>query len=124
MNIWGRIESERHRGNASLSTSFTDADTDTWKMQICVDRALHEGANGNALVGGFTAHYGKANTGVRSFFGDGADLHNIALGNHEDELDIHIASRDDSSSLLPLGEEQKRVFAMEEVSTRSEENKT
>src|SRR3546814_12149358 len=63
MNIWGRIEGERHRGNASLSTSFTDADTDTWKMQIGVDRALHEGANGNALVGGFTAHYGKANTG-------------------------------------------------------------
>src|SRR3546814_16623146 len=54
MNIWGRIEGERHRGNASLSTSFTDADTDTWKMQIGVDRALHEGANGNALVGGFT----------------------------------------------------------------------
>src|SRR3546814_9313471 len=71
MNIWGRIEGERHRGNASLSTSFTDAETDTWKMQIGVDRALHEGANGNALVGGFTAHYGKANTGVRSFFGDG-----------------------------------------------------
>src|SRR3546814_2309344 len=81
MNIWGRIEGERHRGNASLSTSFTDADTDTWKMQIGVDRALHEGANGNALVGGFTAHYGKANTGVRSFFGDGRnDPDAVGLG--------------------------------------------
>src|SRR3546814_6858366 len=50
-------------------------------MQIGVDRALHEGANGNALVGGFTAHYGKANTGVRSFFGDGRiDTDAVGLG--------------------------------------------
>src|SRR3546814_11342573 len=46
----------------------------------------------------------------RAIFGDSADLHNIALGNHEDELDLHIASSADSSSLLPLGEvARKRV---------------
>src|SRR3546814_13975262 len=70
----------------------------------------------NALPISFEPLAGPAGR-IRAIFGDSADLHNIALGNHEDELDIHIASRDDSSSLLPLGEEQKRVFAMEEVST-------
>src|SRR3546814_19339479 len=50
-------------------------------MQMGVAPALHEGANGNALVGGFTAHYGKANTGVRSFFGDGRiDTDAVGLG--------------------------------------------
>ncbi|PHR21872.1 MAG: hypothetical protein COA41_01855 [Sphingopyxis sp.] len=41
-------------------------------------------------------------------------LHKCALGDQETELEIHIASRADSSSLLPLGEKQKQLYDMSE----------
>lgn len=44
-------------------------------------------------------------------------LHRFALGNAQSQLDIHIASRADSSSLLPLANKQKQLFNMEEVGT-------
>ena len=44
-----------------------------------------------------------------------AEIHAIALGETEGEAEMHIASREDSSSLLPLGETQKRLFQMEET---------
>lgn len=42
-------------------------------------------------------------------------LHRCALGEDKRMLPIHVASRKDSSSLLPLGEMQKAMFAMDEV---------
>jgi FkbM family methyltransferase len=46
-----------------------------------------------------------------------ATLHRCALGATDTEAEIHIASRADSSSLLPLGEEQSRIFGVESVAT-------
>lgn len=43
-----------------------------------------------------------------------AEIHPIALGEVEGEAVMHVASRVDSSSLLPLGEMQKRLFNMDE----------
>lgn len=53
----------------------------------------------------------------RSVLGEGATLHNCALGNAEATLDIHIASREDSSSLLPIGNRQVEEFHTAEVAT-------
>ena len=44
-----------------------------------------------------------------------AEIHAIALGEYEGKAEMHIASREDSSSLLPLGETQKKLFGMEEA---------
>lgn len=46
-----------------------------------------------------------------------ATLHTCALGAAEGQSEIHIASREDSSSLLALGERQKSIFGMAQVST-------
>lgn len=53
----------------------------------------------------------------RAAVGRRATLFNVALGDIETTTDIHIASREDSSSLLPLGARQKQLFAMEELTT-------
>lgn len=45
-----------------------------------------------------------------------ADIYCFALGEVEGETVMHVASRADSSSLLPLGETQKLLFNMEESS--------
>ena len=50
-----------------------------------------------------------------SVHGKRVTLHRCALGEKETKLPIHIASRKDSSSLLPLGRRQKTMFSMEEV---------
>ena len=42
------------------------------------------------------------------------EVHPVALGETEREAEMHLASREDSSSLLPLGEAQKRYFDMDE----------
>ncbi len=54
----------------------------------------------------------------RHILGNRATLFECAVGEEPATLDIHIASRRDSSSLLPLGNLQKKLFAMEEVATR------
>ncbi len=43
-----------------------------------------------------------------------AQIFDCALGVEDGLADMHIASRDDSSSLLPLGEKQKSLFNMTE----------
>ncbi|HET6523561.1 autotransporter-associated beta strand repeat-containing protein [Sphingopyxis sp.] len=68
--IWGRMESTRARPEARVSTAGTDANIDSWKMQIGVDRTLSDGDSG-VLVAGLTGHYGESNASVRSMFGDG-----------------------------------------------------
>lgn len=52
----------------------------------------------------------------RRVLGNRAKLFECALGAAAGEADMHIASRADSSSLLPLAE-QKKIFSMEERST-------
>lgn len=46
--------------------------------------------------------------------GRDAEIHPIALGDYEGEAEMHLASREDSSSLLALGDAQKRLFSMHE----------
>ena len=49
-----------------------------------------------------------------AILGTDAEVHAVALGNCEGEADMHLASREDSSSLLPLGDAQKLLFSMNE----------
>ena len=70
--IWGRMETTRNRINAVVSTSFADQDTDSWKMQVGADHVLAATGKGERLVAGVTAHYGEANSQVRSIFGGGS----------------------------------------------------
>lgn len=46
-------------------------------------------------------------------------IYDFALGAEQAEATIHVASRQDSSSLLPLGDEQKRLFNMREDHTET-----
>lgn len=46
--------------------------------------------------------------------GSGAEIYPVALGDSDGEADMHLASREDSSSLLALGDAQKRFFSMDE----------
>jgi FkbM family methyltransferase len=50
-----------------------------------------------------------------SHLGQRATLHRCALAAEQSQMDLHIASRADSSSLLPLDERQKSMFHMEEI---------
>jgi len=53
----------------------------------------------------------------RAVMGDRARLLGCALGSTAGKLDLHLASRKDSSSLLALSDEQKSIFGMDEVGT-------
>jgi len=53
----------------------------------------------------------------RGILGRRSRLFGCALGAEDGKLDLHVASRADSSSLLSLGEEQKAIFEMREVGT-------
>ena len=44
-----------------------------------------------------------------------AEIHDCALGSSAGEGEMHLASRADSSSLLPLGARQKAIFGMKET---------
>lgn len=46
--------------------------------------------------------------------GGDTEIHRIALGDCSGEAEMHLASREDSSSLLALGDAQKRLFSMHE----------
>lgn len=46
--------------------------------------------------------------------GSVAEIHPIALGECEGQAEMHLATREDSSSLLALSDAQKRLFAMDE----------
>lgn len=54
-------------------------------------------------------------TRLASVTGGAAEIHALALGITEGDAEMHIASREDSSSLLPLGEAQKSLFHMKEM---------
>jgi fibronectin-binding autotransporter adhesin len=70
--LWGRFESERQRPDALVSTSDADRKVDQWQAQLGLDAVLAQRSDGAALVGGLTAHYGKADSAVTSIFGDGS----------------------------------------------------
>jgi FkbM family methyltransferase len=58
----------------------------------------------------------------RSVFVDDAQvmLHESAIGPKEESLPIHVSARDDSSSLLPIAEQQSQIFpGTEEVGTQT-----
>jgi FkbM family methyltransferase len=53
----------------------------------------------------------------RKVLGTRATLFTCALGAEDGQMNMHIASRDDSSSLLALGSEQKSIFHMDQVAS-------
>ena len=80
-DIWGRMETRRHRPQPVFSTSGADKNIDSWQMQIGIDRMLAQRADGAALIAGLTAHYGKADAGIASIFGNGSiDTEGLGFG--------------------------------------------
>ncbi|WP_443969467.1 autotransporter-associated beta strand repeat-containing protein [Sphingobium sp. CR28] len=70
--IWGRMEGTRSRANAAVSTSMSDQDVNSWKMQLGADHVFAGTDKGERLVAGVTAYYGGSNSHVRSIFGNGS----------------------------------------------------
>lgn len=68
---WSRIEGVRTRGNAAVSTSQAEQELDSWKLQMGFDKVVAEAVWDGRLIAGVTAHYGEANSRVRSLFGNG-----------------------------------------------------
>lgn len=69
--IWGRMDSKRQRPESPFSTSGADRKVDSWQAQLGTDAFLFQRSDGAALVGGINAHYGEADAGITSIFGDG-----------------------------------------------------
>jgi len=54
----------------------------------------------------------------KALFGKNVQLHCVALGEHAGEAEIHLSRKADSSSLLPIGEAQSKLFtATDEIGT-------
>lgn len=70
--IWGRMEGTRSRANAAASTSMSDQNVNSWKMQLGADHVFAGTDKGERLVAGVTAYYGGSNSHVRSIFGNGS----------------------------------------------------
>jgi outer membrane autotransporter protein len=69
--VWGRTEGTHGRFNAAVSTAGVGQSIDTWKMQAGVDGVLIDTDTGR-LVAGVNVSYGRANSQIRSVFGNGA----------------------------------------------------
>lgn len=54
---------------------------------------------------------------LQQVVGSRAIIHPYALGDADAELEFHVASRLDSSSLLPVGEKQSRIFGVTPVAS-------
>ncbi|MFB2567056.1 autotransporter outer membrane beta-barrel domain-containing protein [Rhizobium sp. IMFF44] len=76
--VWGRIEAAHGHLEPGTSTSGTNYDVDTWKLQAGLDRALVENAAGT-LIGGVSIHYGTASADISSIFGTG-DINTTGYG--------------------------------------------
>jgi len=70
--IWGRSESVRSRPQAVRSTSLTDVNVDSWKIELGADKILSERGDGASLVLGVLGSYGEASASVASPFGNGS----------------------------------------------------
>jgi len=69
--IWGKIVGARKHAEAGVSSSGVDQKIDVWKIQIGTDHVVASTANGERLVTGLTAYYGKADSDIRSMSGNG-----------------------------------------------------
>ncbi|MBB3148398.1 fibronectin-binding autotransporter adhesin [Phyllobacterium trifolii] len=69
--IWARIQAAHSQLDPKVSTTATDYDVSTWKLQAGVDGLLHEDGAG-MLIGGLTVHYGTVSSDVSSLFGSGS----------------------------------------------------
>lgn len=69
--IWGRSESRRDRSEPARSTSFTDVNVDSWKIELGADQVLSERGDGASLVLGVLGSYGEASATIASPFGNG-----------------------------------------------------
>ncbi|MBB4098719.1 autotransporter outer membrane beta-barrel domain-containing protein [Sphingomonas kyeonggiensis] len=70
--IWGRMESARSRPNAVQSTSLSDVNVDSWKVELGVDQAVSTRSDGSTLVVGVLGSYGEAHANIASPFGNGS----------------------------------------------------
>ncbi|MDM0117295.1 autotransporter-associated beta strand repeat-containing protein [Variovorax sp. J22R133] len=68
---WIRTERSSDRPDGSVSTSMMERKTDRWEVQAGIETELVRDGQESVLIGGITAHYGKADTDVRSIYGDG-----------------------------------------------------
>jgi fibronectin-binding autotransporter adhesin len=66
------MESKRSRPDAVRSTSFTDANVDSWKIELGADQVLSERGDGASLVLGVLGSYGEASASIASPFGNGS----------------------------------------------------
>ncbi|TPK44216.1 autotransporter outer membrane beta-barrel domain-containing protein [Mesorhizobium sp. B2-5-4] len=69
--IWARIDAAHGKFEPKTSTTGTDYDVTTWKLNAGVDGLLHESEAG-ILLGGITVHYGTVSSDVSSLFGTGS----------------------------------------------------
>ncbi|MBZ9767076.1 autotransporter-associated beta strand repeat-containing protein [Mesorhizobium sp. CA6] len=69
--IWARIDAAHGKFEPKTSTTGTDYDVTTWKLNAGVDGLLHESEAG-ILLGGITVHYGTVSSDVSSSFGTGS----------------------------------------------------
>lgn len=70
--VWGRLEGMHSRIEPDVTTSGTDYDINSWKLQAGLDGLLREADDGSKLIGGITIHYGQASSGVSSIYGNGS----------------------------------------------------
>ncbi|RAK26812.1 outer membrane autotransporter protein [Falsochrobactrum ovis] len=68
--IWGRIEGSHTKITSKTSTSATDYDYNTFKLQAGIDGLLHENDDGK-LIGGVTVHYAHGKADIYSVHGNG-----------------------------------------------------
>uniref|UniRef100_Q11KT9 Outer membrane autotransporter barrel domain n=2 Tax=Phyllobacteriaceae TaxID=69277 RepID=Q11KT9_CHESB len=69
--IWARIEAAHASVDPERSTTGTDYDVTTWRLQAGMESMLHESGAG-VLMGGVTAHYGTISSNISSRFGAGS----------------------------------------------------
>jgi fibronectin-binding autotransporter adhesin len=70
--IWGRMQSNRSRPNAAFSTSMSEVNVDSWKLELGADHVLSERGDGATLVLGVLGGYGEANASIGSIYGSGS----------------------------------------------------
>jgi fibronectin-binding autotransporter adhesin len=68
--LWGRVQANRYRPNATVSTSLADLDVDSWTLEFGADHVLSE-RQGATLVLGVLAGLGEAEAKIGSVYGDG-----------------------------------------------------
>jgi outer membrane autotransporter protein len=77
--VWARIEANNSHLTPSFSTSGGSQNINSRQARFGVDRILSGEEGGARVVGGLTASYGTASTGVSSIYGDG-DIDTKAYG--------------------------------------------